>query len=115
MQISASFLPLATADPLRTFNNIAVVIMVLSTLFFFTFTGGKSRAAGNVRKIGRYTLMLTFGAAFGGTVLTRMTLFIGRFTYLWAPAQRYYLLAIGAGMLIILASYEKISKIFTKK
>mgnify|MGYP007084716055 CR=1 FL=1 len=115
MQITATFLPLATADPLRTFNNIAVVIMVLSTLFFFTFTGGKSRAAGNVRKIGRYTLMLTFGAAFGGTVLTRMTLFIGRFTYLWAPAQRYYLLAIGAGMLIILASYEKISKIFTKK
>lgn len=107
-QISATFLPLITPNPMTTFNNIAIVIMVFCTLFFFTFTGGTGKTADTVRKLGRYTLMLTFGAAFGATVLTRMTLFIGRFTYLWAPNQRPYLLAIGAMMLLVLALYEKI-------
>jgi len=114
-QIAATFLPLVTPDPMKTFNNIAVVLMVTCTLFFFTFTRGKGKTSGDVRRLGRYTLMLTFGAAFGGTVLTRMTLFIGRFTYLWAPAQRYYLLGIGAAMLVVLAFYEKITPLFQKK
>jgi hypothetical protein len=114
-QITATFLPLVTADPMKTFNNIAIVAMVLSSLYFFTYTGGKSKAAGYVRNLGRYTLMLTFGAAFGGTVLTRMTLLVGCFTYLWGPTQRYYLLAIGAAMLVTLASYEKISQTFARK
>mgnify|MGYP001032083887 CR=1 FL=1 len=114
-QIAATFLPLVTPDPMRTFNNIAIVVMVACTLFFFTFTRGKGKTSDNVRRLGRYTLMLTFGAAFGGTVLTRMTLYIGRFTYLWAPAQRLYLLGIGAIMLVVLAFYEKTTLLLQKK
>jgi hypothetical protein len=114
-QISATFLPLITPNPMTTINNIAIVVMVFCTLFFFTFTGGTGKTADTVRKLGRYTLMLTFGAAFGATVLTRMTLFIGRFTYLWAPNQRPYLLAIGAIMLLVLALYEKIPGLSQKK
>lgn len=114
-QISATFLPLIAANAMTTFNNIVIVVMVLSTLYFFTFTGGTGKVPDAVRKLGRYTLMLTFGAAFGATVLTRMTLFIGRFTYLWGINQRPYLLAIGALMLVVLAVYEKIPTLFKKK
>lgn len=114
-QISATFLPLIAANAMTTFNNIVIVVMVLSTLYFFTFTGGTGKVPDAVRKLGRYTLMLTFGAAFGATVLTRMTLFIGRFTYLWGINQRPYLLAIGALMLVVLAVYEKIPALFKKK
>ena len=114
-QISATFLPLVTPNPMTTFNNIAIVVMVFCTLYFFTFTGGTGKIPDAVRKLGRYTLMLTFGAAFGATVLTRMTLFIGRFTYLWGANQRPYLLAIGALMLVVLAVYEKIPALSKKK
>jgi hypothetical protein len=114
-QISATFLPLIAANAMTTFNNIVIVVMVLSTLYFFTFTGGTGKVPDAVRKLGRYTLMLTFGAAFGATVLTRMTLFIGRFTYLWGINQRPYLLAIGALMLVVLAVYEKIPALSKKK
>ena len=114
-QISGTFLPLITANPLTTFNNIAIVIMVFSSLYFFTFTRGTGKTSDIVRRLGRYTLMLTLGAVFGATVLTRMTLFIGRFTYLWAPAERPYFLVIGALMLVVLAAYDKIPTLFKKK
>jgi hypothetical protein len=114
-QISGTFLPLIAANPMTTFNNIAIVVMVFSSLYFFTFTMGTGKTSDVVRRLGRYTLMLTFGATFGATVLTRMTLFIGRFTYLWAPDEQPYFLAIGALMLVVLAAYEKIPTPFKKK
>ena len=111
-QTSATFIPLITESGLDTFNNICITIMVITSLFFFTFTRAKGKTAENIRKIGRYTLMLTFGAAFGGTVMTRMTLFIGRWTFLWSPEARYYLIPVGVIMFITLALSDKIAKAF---
>jgi hypothetical protein len=99
----------------KTFNNICIVIMVVTSLFYFTFTGAPGKVSGKISTIGRYTLMLTFGATFGYTVLTRMTLLIGRFTFLWSLGARYYLLVIGIIMLLALALKEKIEKLVQGK
>ena len=114
-QLVATFLPLVAKDALQTLNNILIVIMVCATLFYFTFTQGKGKIAGQFRLLGRYTLMATLGATFGATVLTRMTLFTGVWTFLWDPASRLYLIAIGIAMMIILALYEKLPGTSSKK
>jgi len=114
-QLLATFLPLVAKDPLQTLNNILIVVMVCATLFYFTFTRGKGKIAGQVRLLGRYTLMATLGATFGATVLTRMTLFTGVWTFLWGPEARFYLIPVGIAMMIILALYEKLPRISSKK
>jgi hypothetical protein len=114
-QISATFISLMADTAQKTFNNICIVIMVVTSLFYFTFTGAPGKVSGKISTIGRYTLMLTFGATFGYTVLTRMTLLIGRFTFLWSLGARYYLLVIGIIMLLALALKEKIEKLVQGK
>jgi len=71
-------------EPLTSFNNICIAIMVPCTLLYFWFTGGERRAGPMryVNKIARYTMMAGFGSAFGYTVLTRYSLFIGRAQFL---------------------------------
>jgi hypothetical protein len=67
-----------------TINNILIQIMVPSVLLYFWFTGTARESAPMkvVEKIARYTMMAGFGSAYGYTVLTRMSLFIGRSQFL---------------------------------
>jgi hypothetical protein len=67
-----------------TINNILIQIMVPSVLLYFWFTGTMRESAPMkvVEKIARYTMMAGFGSAYGYTVLTRMSLFIGRSQFL---------------------------------
>jgi len=67
-----------------TINNILVQIMVPSVLLYFWFTGTARESAPMkvVEKIARYTMMAGFGSAYGYTVLTRYSLFIGRSQFL---------------------------------
>jgi len=79
--------PLFVSGELVTsFNNILVAVMVPCTLLYFWFTGyGVNRDTSVMRaidKIARYTMMAGFGSAFGYTVLTRYSLFIGRCQFL---------------------------------
>lgn len=73
-------------DAMSSFNNILIAIMVPCVLLYFWFTGyGINRDTGLMRvidKIARYTMMAGFGSAFGYTVLTRYSLFIGRCQFL---------------------------------
>jgi len=73
-----------SGDLLQSINNLMIAIMVPCVLLYFWFTG-KTRehpAMGIVEKIARYTMMAGFGAAYGYTVLTRYSLFIGRAQFL---------------------------------
>ncbi len=74
------------STPLTSVNNILIAIMVPCVLLYFWFTGyGINRDTGLMRvidKIARYTMMAGFGSAFGYTVLTRYSLFIGRCQFL---------------------------------
>jgi len=75
-----------SGDLVSSINNILVAIMVPCTLLYFWFTGyGVKRDTSLMKaidKIARYTMMAGFGSAFGYTVLTRYSLFIGRCQFL---------------------------------
>jgi hypothetical protein len=71
-------------------NAIFIVVGTVSTLVYFTFTaGGESRVkrfrGGLVRfgaGVGRWFLMIVFGALFGSLVMSRISLLVERITFL---------------------------------
>lgn len=73
----------ATAGtPPEWLNSLIIIIGIITALSFFFFTWEHRGPLGISVRIGRYILMATFGAAYGGTVMARMSLFIGRLTFL---------------------------------
>lgn len=78
---------LATIGPLWgdagiDFGRIVLVVGVLCTLAYFYFTKPQTGALGQISKIGVLFLMLFFGTTFGYTVMSRMSLLIGRLDFL---------------------------------
>jgi len=67
------------AVPQSGINTIILVIGVTSVLFYFFFSIEHTGPANAVARTGIYFLMIAFGAAFGYTVMSRMSLLIGRF------------------------------------
>lgn len=71
-------------------NAIFIVVGTMSTLVYFTFTaGGQSRLkrlrGGLVRfgaGVGRWFLMIVFGALFGSLVMSRISLLVERITFM---------------------------------
>jgi hypothetical protein len=78
-QIQASFTPLGSLD------SILLFVGTLGTLLFFVFVSGKGfdwfRPVG---MLGRWTIMLAFGAAFGNAVQGRISLLISRLQFLFS-------------------------------
>ncbi|QOR33762.1 hypothetical protein IMX26_09630 [Clostridium sp. 'deep sea'] len=73
----------ATMVPLTSIDNIVIVFGVLSVLMFFYFTRKNTNKVFNASsKIGRYIMMIAFGALFGNAVMGRMSLMIGRVQFL---------------------------------
>ena len=67
----------------NTFNNVLIVLGVAASLSYFFFSWESKGVLAVPSKIGRIVMMITFGAAFGNTVMGRMSLLIGRLQYLW--------------------------------
>ncbi len=82
LQIRANILPLWTGNWLESFNNWLLVIGVLTALIYFFFSKEHKGAVGTGAKIGIWFLMISFGASFGYTVMSRMSLLIGRVYFL---------------------------------
>lgn len=74
----------ANLYPSQAINNLIFVITVLSALsyFFFSFEL-KSKFMKNTNILGRWMLMVGFGAIFGSTVMARFALEIDRMAYIW--------------------------------
>ncbi|MGI6666547.1 MAG: hypothetical protein ACOX5Q_03685 [Bacillota bacterium] len=72
----------ATMLPLNSVDNILIVFGVVSSLMYFFFTVRRSGAFGLGTKFGRWVLMMAFGAAFGNTVMGRVSVTLGRFQYI---------------------------------
>ncbi len=76
----------ATTDGLQMFSNIVSVVFFLSTISYFIFTreqtGGYLGIWGKFTKIGRYAMMVCFGASFGGIIWFRQSLFQDRIVYI---------------------------------
>jgi len=83
----ASFM-LQVADTMRSvtgpggIENLIVMIGVVTTLTYFFFTLEQKGFIGVTAKIGRWTMMIALGAAFGNTVMARVSLFLGRVQFL---------------------------------
>jgi hypothetical protein len=81
-QIKASVVPIASFQPYDLFNTLLSLLLVASTVAYFLFSVEHKGGVGVLAKIGRYGMMAAFGAAYGGTVMTRLTIFIQRVQYL---------------------------------
>jgi hypothetical protein len=69
-------------------DNLILIVGVLSVLVYFYFSIEHKRAIGAVSRLGVWFLMLGFGAAFGYTVMGRVSLLIGRMNYLFIDLVR---------------------------
>jgi len=67
------------ALPQSGINALILLIGVVSVLFYFFFSVEHTGPGKVVARTGVYFLMIAFGAAFGYTVMSRMSLLIGRF------------------------------------
>jgi hypothetical protein len=78
------------ADPASNLNSIVLLIGVVSVLFYFFFSLEHSGPVRVAARTGILFLMIAFGAAFGYTVMARMSLLIGRLTDLIEFADARY-------------------------
>ncbi|NLC57186.1 MAG: hypothetical protein GX774_10140 [Armatimonadetes bacterium] len=83
-QLAASFLPLVQPEPPYVlFRNLVIVVTIVTvmTYFFFSFEH-RSKVVRGSASLGRWLLMIAFGAIFGSTVMARMALLTYRIWYL---------------------------------
>jgi hypothetical protein len=88
-QIRGTLIPLVSPEgPFQSFNNILIVITVITILYYFVYTvepnpktalGSLSR---NIRTLARVLMMVGFGAAYGNVMMYRFTIFLGRAQYI---------------------------------
>ena len=67
---------------LEALRNPLIVIGLLATLVYFFFSREHKGGLGVVSRIGIWFLMISFGASFGYTVMSRVSLLIGRLYFL---------------------------------
>jgi hypothetical protein len=85
-QVAASFVPLLPRPgltPFGLFNNWVVTLTLLAVMvyFFFAFEQ-KNRGVQRMATVGRWLLMISFGAIFGQTVMARMAIAADRLLFL---------------------------------
>ncbi len=82
-QAKATMLPLWVDGKLSTsINNTLIVLGVACSLMYFFFTVKRTGILGFGSRLGRLILMVAFGAAFGNTVMGRVSVTLGRFQYM---------------------------------
>jgi hypothetical protein len=81
-QLGATVSPLMTESGWPDFTAMIVMVGVVTTISYFYFSRQHEGALGVSARIGTYFLMLFFGTTFGYTVMSRMSVFIGRMEFL---------------------------------
>lgn len=87
-------------------NNLIILIGVFSVLTYFYFSVEQKGAIKTVSRIGIYFIMVSFGAAFGYTIMGRISLLVGRMQFLinnWAKSSPW--LVIPAVIIFIILVY----------
>jgi hypothetical protein len=69
-------------DAVSAINNLVVAVGVFTGLIYFYFSKEHTGTFGLLSRVGIYFLMVSFGAAFGFTVMGRISLLIGRLHFL---------------------------------
>ncbi|MBP8613908.1 MAG: hypothetical protein KBI40_03535 [Firmicutes bacterium] len=73
----------ATMVSLTTFNAWVVFLGTVFSLSYFFLTFKRGKVTGVTSQLGRYFMMAAFGAAFGNTVMGRVSAAIGRFQFIF--------------------------------
>lgn len=86
-QVYNTMVPLIVIDAtgfsfLGSLNNILLILGVVTGLIYFFFSKEHTGAFGAASRVGIWFLMVAFGAAFGYTVMARISLLIGRLEFL---------------------------------
>ncbi len=86
-QIQATMLPLNPQLGLeRCLNNLVIILGTICALVYFYFTARPQSIGGRVAQgmgtVGKWILMVTFGAVFGNVVMGRVSLLVGRVQFL---------------------------------
>jgi hypothetical protein len=87
-QVSPALIPLVVVkdgsiDWLGTLSALVSVFGLLAALIYFFFSVEHKGVMGKTSKAGIWILMVTFGAAFGYTVMGRIALLVGRMEFLF--------------------------------
>jgi hypothetical protein len=81
-QVQGSIQPLWTGQWGTSLSACIFTAGLLATLLFFYFSREHKGALGGASKVGMYFLMVSFGAGYGYTVMSRVSLLIGRLQFL---------------------------------
>lgn len=82
-QLYATMLPvLVSGEPLTMVKNILIVVGVISALCYFYFSKEHTGWFGGIAQLGVWVLMITFGAGYGATVMTRISITLGPVRFL---------------------------------
>jgi hypothetical protein len=81
-QVQGAMVPLWTSSLYGTIANILMLVGAMTSLLFFFYSREHKGALGVASKLGIFFLMVSFGAGYGYTVMSRVSLLIGRFQFL---------------------------------
>ena len=79
-QLEPSLAPLSLSW--EGLNLFLVLVGVITVLVYFFFSVEHKGAVGHASRLGIWFLMVSFGASFGYTIMARLSLLIGRISFL---------------------------------
>ena len=82
-QVQATIIPVFIGTAGSIINKLIMVTGVTCGLIYFFFSKEHKGVFGGAARVGIWFLMITFGASFGYTVMSRMSLMLGRLDYLF--------------------------------
>ncbi len=91
-QAQASLQPLWTGGLAASLNHIIFTTGLICSLVFFFFSKEHKGTLGGAARLGVFFLMISFGAGYGYTVMSRISLLIGRIQFLldnWLGLVRF--------------------------
>jgi hypothetical protein len=94
-------------------NGLVILVGVVATIFYFFFSIEHRGPVYVAARLGIYFLMVSFGAAFGYTVMARMSLLIGRLDDLVqfaGPEYGYASLVMLVVVALSLAAWERLRR-----
>jgi hypothetical protein len=81
-QVQGSLQPLWTGQVGTSVNAVIFTVGLITSLLFFFYSREHRGALGVSSRLGVFFLMVSFGAGYGYTVMSRVSLLIGRFQFL---------------------------------
>ena len=89
-QVTASAVPLSFGEDVAGWGallgNLVLVVGVIATLTYFYFTASRQSAEGKILigagAVGKWTMMVAFGALFASLAISRLSLLMGRLYFL---------------------------------